>query len=91
MTPSQPTLSPTEEILVKIQSRGLLTIPKKFRQALALEENNLARLKKEKGRLIIEPVRTLPYPVRSYTQKDLKGFIDLDKKETQELKKSGLL
>lgn len=83
--------SQSEEELVKIQARGLLTIPKRFRQDLFLEENSLARLKKEKGRLIIEPVRTLPYPVRSYMNEDLKDFLELDKKESKKLKKAGLL
>lgn len=83
--------SQSEEELVKIQARGLLTIPKRFRQDLSLKANSLARLKKEKGRLIIEPVRTLPYPVRSYTEKDLKEFLELDKKESEGLRKAGLL
>jgi bifunctional DNA-binding transcriptional regulator/antitoxin component of YhaV-PrlF toxin-antitoxin module len=80
----------TEEI-VKIQAKGLLTIPKGFRLNLGLEENTLARLKEEKGRLVIEPVRTLPYPVRRYTDKEIDDFLVLDTKETKELKKKGLL
>jgi len=88
---SKQTASQPEEELVKIQARGLLTIPKKFRQELALEEASLARLRKEKGRLIIEPVRTLPYPARSYTKKDLQSFLKLDKEESKKLRGKGLL
>ena len=77
--------------IVKIQPKGLLTIPIKFRKALSLEENNLVRAEIDKGRLIIEPLRTLPYPVRSYTEKELKNFLKKDLKDSKELKKKGLI
>lgn len=77
--------------LVRIQAKGLITLPKKFRQDLGLQENQLARIKKIKGRLIIEPVRILPYPTRSYTDQDLTEFLKLDRRETKQLKKKRLL
>lgn len=80
---------PLEEI-VKIQPKGLFTIPKKFRVGL-FEENGLARVRKEKGRLILEPVRTLPYPVRSYTDDELTEFMELDANETKVLKTKSIL
>ncbi|OGG14150.1 hypothetical protein A2773_05365 [Candidatus Gottesmanbacteria bacterium RIFCSPHIGHO2_01_FULL_39_10] len=79
------------ENIIRILPKGVVTIPKKIRELVRLEENELARIKVEKGRLIIEPVRTLPYPVRSYTEKEIDEFIALDKKETKELKKRKLL
>ncbi len=79
------------EEIVKVQSKGLLTLPKKLRQKIGLEAKDLVKVREEKGRLIIEPLRTLSYPVRSYTEEDLKEFLDLDKKEAQVLKKKGLL
>lgn len=78
------------EEIVKIQPKGVFTIPKKFRTGL-FEENSLARVRKEKGRLILEPVRTLPYPVRSYTDEEVKEFLELDAKESKTLKSQGLL
>lgn len=80
-----------QEEIVKIQPKGLITIPKKLRQQLGLEENTLVNMREEKGRLIMEPLRTLPYPVRSYTADEVDEFIELDKKETKQLKKKGLL
>lgn len=76
-----------QEEIIKFQPKGLLTIPKKFRQNLGFEEKALVRIKAEKGRLIIEPVRTLPYPVRSYTDTEIKEFLAFDRKESEELKK----
>lgn len=75
-----------QETIIKIQPKGLMTIPIKFRRALGLTANNLARIKKEKGRLVIEPVRTLPYPVRSYTDAEVDEFLRLDAKESALLK-----
>lgn len=79
------------EDIVKLQSKGLLTIPKKMRQKLGFRENSLVRMKEEKGKLMVEPVRILEYPVRSYTKEELREFIEFDKKETKKLKKKGLL
>lgn len=79
-----------QEDIVKIQPKGIITIPKKLRQGL-FEEKGLARIKKEKGRLILEPVRTLPYPVRSYTTKEVAEFIKEDANESKLLKKKDLL
>lgn len=72
--------------LVKLQPKGLITIPKKIRQSLGFEENGIVRLTSDKGRLIIEPVRMLSYPVRSYTNSEVKEFVEFDKEETKKLK-----
>lgn len=80
----------TLEEIVKIQPKGLFTIPKKFRTGL-FEENGLARVRKEKGRLILEPVRTLPFPVRRYTDQEIDEFLALDADETKKLKAKGIL
>ena len=80
----------TEEI-VKIQPRGLFTIPKKLRINLGFSDNSLVRVKQENGRLVVEPVRTLPYSARSYTQADIEEFIRFDKEETRTLKAKGLV
>lgn len=82
--------TPSEEI-VRLQQKGLITIPKKFRDELGIDENDFLRLKKEKGRILLEPVRTLSYPVRSYTAKEINEFIAFDKEETKILKKKKII
>lgn len=82
---------PIQEKLVKIQNKGLITIPKSLRDYLKLKTNSLVRMRKNKGSIIIEPVRTLPYPIRSYTDSELDSFFKLDEKESKKLKKEGLL
>lgn len=76
--------------IIKIQPKGVITIPKKFREELGLDEKSLARITKEKGRLILEPVQTLDYPVRSYTKKEIDEFIRFDKQLTKGLRKKKL-
>lgn len=80
-----------QEELVKLQPKGLITIPKRFRVAFAFEDNSIIRIKKDKGRLVLEPVRTLPYPVRSYSKQEIKEFIELDTDQTKRLKRKKLL
>jgi len=81
----------TQEDIVKIQPKGLLTIPKKFREELGIKEDSFVRVIKVQRRLIIEPARVLSYPGRSYSESELEEFFDFDKKETYELKKKGLV
>lgn len=76
---------------VKVQQKGLITIPKAFRDQLGIKENTLVKITKEKGRLIIEPMNDLPYGVRSYTPEEVQEFIEYDKKLSEQLKKDGLL
>lgn len=81
----------TYDEIIKIQAKGLITIPKSFRDDLNINESSYIGLKKDKGRIFLEPVRILPYPVRTYTDKEIDEFFKLDKKESKELKKKGIL
>jgi AbrB family looped-hinge helix DNA binding protein len=76
----------TLEDIIKMQPKGLVTIPKKIREMVGIAENDLVRVRTDRGRLALEPIRMLPYPVRSYTDRELKEFVDLDAKESLLLK-----
>lgn len=80
----------TYEETVKLQGRGILTIPKKMREGL-FDETGIVKMKRVGRQLIITPIKTLAYPVRSYTESELQDFFDLDAKETKELKTKGLI
>lgn len=79
--------TPVFEDIIRVQPKGLVTIPKRFRRLIGLEPQSFARMRLEKRRIIIEPVRTLPYPVRSYTDAELEEFFALDKAEAKQLRK----
>ncbi len=40
---------------IKLQQRGLLTLPKKLRDALSLEEGQVLRIEHVDGKIILEP------------------------------------
>lgn len=71
----------TYEEIIKIQPRGVFTVPKKLRQGL-FDKRGIAKIERVGRKLIIEPVRTLAYPVRSYTDKEIEEFFELDEKGT---------
>lgn len=75
------------EDIIKIQPKGLITIPKKFREEIGLDENSLARVKKEGRRLIIEPVTVISYPLREYSKEEIEQFIKDDRLSPKLLKK----
>ncbi len=81
----------TYEQMVRVQNKGLVTIPKSMRDSIGLNVNDLIRVKEKMGRIILEPVRVLSYQARSYTNSDLDGFFELDEKESKVLKKKNLL
>ena len=80
----------TYEEIIKLQPKGVLTVPKKMREGL-FDDMGIAKISRQGAKLIIEPIRTLSYPVRSYTDSDLKDFFELDEKDTKELKNKGLV
>jgi len=56
------------EALVKISSKGQVTIPKKFREFLG---TNLIRFKVIEGRIVIEPVKDVGGIFKKYVKKSL--------------------
>ena len=69
------------EEIIKIQPRGVFTVPKKLRENL-FDEDGVAKITRMGRKLIIEPVRTLPYPIRSYTNSEVEEFFKLDEKDS---------
>jgi len=71
---------------VKILSKGLITIPKSFRDALGLKEGEVARVKRTGRRLIIEPREAVDYEV--YSDRELKKMLKEDKLSSNLAKKA---
>lgn len=80
----------TFEEVIKLQPRGVFTVPKRLREGL-FDKSGIAKIYRQGRRLIIEPLKVLDYPVRSYSSSELEDFFDLDAKETQNLKAKGIL
>ena len=62
---------------VKILSKGLVTIPKSFREELGMKKGEVARIKKVGKRLIIEPREVADYEL--YSDRELKEMLKDDK------------
>lgn len=73
------TLSNNE--IIKIQPRGVITIPRKFRDKNFVGESYI-RMTKIKGKLILEPVSIINYAVRKYSDKEVDEFLEMDKHES---------
>lgn len=44
---------------IKLQQRGVLTLPKKIRDSLGLEEGQSFKVKQDAGNIVLEPEHTL--------------------------------
>lgn len=67
--------------IIKIQSRGVITIPRQFRDR-DFDENNFIRVRKTGGKIILEPVTMPRYSVRRYTDDEVEEFLKMDKDES---------
>lgn len=85
------TLSKTQsrEEWVKILAKGLVTIPKSFREQLNIREGEVARIRKVGRRLVIEPREIADYEV--YSDEELKSMLKEDELPVKITKKVGEL
>lgn len=62
---------------VKVLTKGLVTLPKNFRDSVGIREGDVARIKKVGRRLVIEPRDLADYEV--YSNKELTQMLRDDK------------
>jgi len=68
---------------IKLQPKGLITIPKKMRDQLKLTDQSVLRISRQGQQLILEPVTILDYPVRQYTDQEVQEYLNYDRLETK--------
>lgn len=49
------------EAIVRMQPKGVITIPKKIRDAVGLKEGMYLRMTADGRRITLEPIRIVPY------------------------------
>lgn len=76
MQTSQKTL--IQEEWIKILTKGMITIPKSWRDELGIKEGEMVRAKKSANKIIIEQVEKKA-PYRIYSQKELQQFLKDDR------------
>ena len=67
----------TQEEWLRVLTKGMVTIPKAWREDLGFEKGKMIKAKKFANKIIIEPVEK-PVPYRIYSQKELNQFIKDD-------------
>ena len=79
-----------DDQIVQLQPRWVFTLPKSLREGF-FDENRLAKISRIGRKIVIEPIRTLPYAVRSYTENEVNEFFKLDDDESKDLRAKGII
>lgn len=67
----------SQEEQLRVLTKGMITIPKSWRDELGINEGEIIKAKKSGYRIIIE-AKTKPVPYRIYSQKELAQFLKDD-------------
>lgn len=70
----------TNDTIVQIGPKGTFTLPKPLRTLANLPDGSFLRARLDFGRIILEPTRMISYPIRQYTDEEIDGFLQEDKK-----------
>lgn len=69
---------------VNVLSKGIITIPKKIREQVGLKEGDVARVKTQGNKVIIEPREEKPY--RTFTKEEIERWAKEDELTPETLK-----
>src|SRR3712207_194185 len=78
---TQAVQSTTQEEWLKVLGKGMITLPKKWRDEMGIEDGGVVKAKKEGNTVVIEaqPQRKPTAPYRVYSADEIKAFLDEDK------------
>lgn len=68
-----------QEEWLKVLGKGLVTIPKKWRDEMGIESGGVVKAKKEGNRVVIESPIYKKIPYRVYTAAEINEFLKEDK------------
>ena len=63
---------------LKILGKGMVTLPKKWRQELGIETGDIVRARKEGNKVVIETQQVSTAPYRVYTDTQIEAFLKED-------------
>ena len=69
----------TNQEWLKVLGKGMVTIPKKWREALGITTGDIVREKKEGDKVVIEAQKDSNVPYRIYTDTEIEEFLKEDK------------
>jgi AbrB family looped-hinge helix DNA binding protein len=75
---SQAAVRNTQEEWLKVLGKGMVTIPKSWREELGIESGDILKAKKEGDRVVIRPQKMKRAPYRIYTDSEIDEFLKED-------------
>lgn len=81
------TFSNTNQEWLKVLGKGMITIPKKWREELRIDEGAVVKAKKEGNKVVIEVQQTPVVPYRVYSDAEINKFLKEDRLPRQFAKK----
>ncbi len=75
---NQPIVATNQEEWLKVLGKGMITIPKQWRDELGLSEGNIVKAKKEGNKMVIEPQQSTTAPYRVYSAAEINKFLEED-------------
>jgi len=68
------------EILLQMGPKGVFTLPKALRSRANIADGAYVKAILNSGKITLEPVKMVAYPVREYTDEEVDEFLKEDKK-----------
>ncbi len=68
----------TQNQWLKVLGKGMITLPKKWREDLGIETGDIVKAKKEGHKLVIETQQSDNAPYRIYTDAEIDEFVKAD-------------
>ncbi len=75
---NQPTYSNQQEEWLKVLDKGLITIPKNWREEMGMEPGKVVRARRDGNKVIIEP-QVKYAPIRTFTDAQIDQWLKDDK------------
>lgn len=73
------TIIGTQEEWLKVLGKGMVTLPKKWRDELGIETGDVVKAKREGGTVVIVPQNNTKAPYRVYSDAEIDVFLQEDK------------
>ncbi len=74
---NQPIANPQEEWL-KVLGKGMVTLPKKWRDEMGLQEGDIVKAKKERNKIVLETPQGQKAPYRVFSNAEIDEFLKAD-------------
>lgn len=68
-----------QETWLKVLGKGMITLPKKWREAMNVTTGDVVRAKKEGAKVVIEASQGRTVPYRVYSDSEIDEFLKADK------------